>query len=126
MGVYLAKKHKSEVPKITSSNYNDIVPSIVPPSSHCPMQLLCHPAAHCAAGIAHRHSDSAESIIGTVSYSQRAALKNMMLSASAESIILSAPPAKSIKWSHLEIHCVFLSPDFSTVLVVTSLCAAFF
>ncbi len=32
----------------------------------------------------------------------------------------------AFEWSYLEIRCVFLSPDFSAVLVVTSLCAAFF
>jgi hypothetical protein len=31
-----------------------------------------------------------------------------------------------IQWSYLEIRCIFLSPDFSAVIAVTSLCADFF
>ncbi len=63
-----------------------------------PNVLALHPAAHCAAGIAHPCSDGAESIILSAG-----SAKSMMLSAHAESIILSAPPAESMMlsaWGH--------------------------
>jgi hypothetical protein len=55
-----------------------------------PNVIALRPAAHCAAGITHHRLGGAESIILSAGGVER-----MMLSALAESIILSALPAES-------------------------------
>ncbi len=56
-----------------------------------PNVIALRPTAHCAAGVAHRCSGSAESIILSTGGAE-----SMMLLARAESIILLAPPAESM------------------------------
>jgi hypothetical protein len=93
---YLGKKtHKSESTKkllrLTLRQHCAIHRATAFP---LPNAIALHPAAHCAAGIAHCCSGDAESIILSAS-----GAKNMMLSARAESIILSVQPAESMMLS---------------------------
>ena len=53
--------------------------------------IASRPATHCAAGVFHRRSGGAESIMLSAGGAE-----SMMLSARAESIILAAPPAESM------------------------------
>ncbi len=55
-----------------------------------PNEIASRLTAHCAAGIAHCCSDGAESIIPSAGGAE-----SMILSAHAESIILSVPPTES-------------------------------
>ncbi len=92
------------VKKTQVCKYKKVTLSDTPLQQHCavhratavplPNAIALRPAAHCAAGVAHHRSGSAESI--TLS---AGGAESMMLLARAESIILLAPPAESMMLS---------------------------
>ncbi len=91
--VFYSEKKKTSLKYKKILRPNDIVPSVVPPPSGRPTRLLCipPPIAPLALPIAARAALR-------VLFSAGGA-KSMMLSAHAESIILSAPPAESMMLS---------------------------